>query len=1188
MRLKRLEIKGFKSFANDTVVHFNENVIGIVGPNGSGKSNIIDAFRWVLGEQKTTELRLDQMSSVLFNGTRKRKAANQASVAISFDNDKGLLPLEFQSITISRTLYRSGNSEYRINDVVCRLKDIHSLLIDTGIGSDTYAIIALGMVDDILSDKEQSRRKMLEQAAGITKYKIRKKETLYKLQQTREDLDRVEDLLYEIEANLKALEKQARRAQKYLEIKEEYRSASLLLASVQIEELKGRYRELEQQITAETDRYGTMEAALRKQEADLEQLKADNLKEEQYLSEQQRSLSRIIGELRRRENQRDMLLQSIQFAQNSLQEASGRTGQLDKKREELALRAAGIKERIAGEHQVEQSLLAALQQQEVLLEQEKSAYAALKSEVDAVVRQSLEVDQSIFGVEKKLAVNQNLKQKNQADIERERALFETRSQEKQALQAQIETAEALKQTLSAELTDLEDREQKRREDLDQRQSGLQIQQQSLHRERGELARQQNEYDLTRSLVDNLEGFPESIKFLSKQKEWLEHATLLSDVLYCEEGYRVAIENYLEPYLNYFIVPDTKAAAEAIQLLSTAQKGKAHFFLLSAFTEPPVIRPAPEGWVAATDLIRSESLYQPVIRALLNNVYVRDMALSDWSEITILDGAGTYLTQKGDLIRGARTLSGGSVGLFEGKRIGRRKNLEVLEKSIRERKQTLVGIEKEIEVIQKQIQQLRSEDRDKQIREKRAELMRCDQDFVRIKARFDQVGEALKQYEQLRDSVAAQIGALQQEAEQLQAELAALTARKDELRRLSQASDAAYQQRADQVQQMSAQFNQEKIRHIQQQNLIQTLDREAQYVQADLDSVAREYAGNEQRISDNRLKLDQATSELSVAEEDIRVFLESRKQEEASLSEREQQFFGIRSRMQQMETAIRETGRNLLQQQNLVNQLKEKFVDVKGSISGVAERLRIEFSIAINEWMKEERPSTVLGRAELESQVDRIRQRLGNFGEVNPMAIEAYNEIRERYDQIVTQREDILSAQHSLMDTMQEIEETARTKFLFAFEQIREHFVRVFRSLFTEEDFCDLILEQPDQPLESPIQIIARPKGKRPQTLHQLSGGEKTLTAIALLFSFYLLKPAPFCIFDEVDAPLDDANIEKFNRIIQNFSGDSQFIVVTHNKGTMAAVDMIYGVYMEEQGVSGLSAVDLRKFEHNGLFETVAS
>ncbi|MEO1713415.1 MAG: AAA family ATPase, partial [Bacteroidota bacterium] len=385
MKLKTLEIKGFKSFANQTAIHFDENVIGIVGPNGSGKSNIVDAIRWVLGEQKSKELRLDQMSSVIFNGTKKRRASGLASVSLTFENTKNLLPTEYHTVTISRLLYRSGESEYRLNNVPCRLKDITSLFLDTGIGSNSYAIIALGMVDDILQDKENARRRMFEQAAGISKYKTRKKETLNKLKSTTADLERVEDLLFEIEGNLSALEKQAKRTKRYFELKAQYKELSIQLAILKSSVIKSRQQEVNKQLQEQEDQNREMEIQVRQFEAQLEKEKKANLDKEKALSDRQRDLNQVVGKLRQMENEKQILKQKVEFADQNEQKLRIQLQQAEHKithlQEEIEIYSQKVSTEKREEAKLEDDLVAV----EEKMAEVKGEHGSLKADLDGIM-----------------------------------------------------------------------------------------------------------------------------------------------------------------------------------------------------------------------------------------------------------------------------------------------------------------------------------------------------------------------------------------------------------------------------------------------------------------------------------------------------------------------------------------------------------------------------------------------------------------------------------------------------------------------------------------------------------------------------------------------------------------------------------------------------------------------------------
>jgi chromosome segregation protein len=1180
MRLKTLEIKGFKSFGLETAIHFDEDVIGIVGPNGSGKSNIVDAIRWVLGEQKSRELRLDSMSSVIFNGTKKRKPAGVASVSLTFENSKNLLPTDYHTVTITRVLYRSGESEYRLNNVPCRLKDITSLFLDTGIGSNSYAIIALGMVDDILADKENARRKMFEQAAGISKYKVRKRETLNKLKNTTEDLERVEDLLFEIEGNLKSLEKQARRTKRYFELKAEYRTLSLEMAVLRSADLKAGQRTVGKQLDEAQDAYRQIEVEQRQQEAQLESEKKANLDKEKALSERQRDLNETIDKIRSMENDRriidqkkDFQTQNLQRLNEAIQQARGKISQLEED-------VLTFREDLHGQRRLEGTLEEQLDQAEEKLVKFKEDHGSLKADLDAIVEDQQTIERAIFELEKKKAVNSNQIGSLQSEQDRNQTEVSNRSKEIETVQAQVKKLETEEQDRLQQLETLNQAETKRKKELETTQQKIEEVNQKLKVVNRQLDAKRNEYQLTKSMVENLEGFPESIKFLSQSKHWKKEAPLLSDLLYVQEDYRVAIENYLEPYLSYYVVENLEEAYQAIKLLNDTQKGKANFFLLDAFSnyQPPM--QVQTGALPAIELIETDATYRTLISHLLENVYITDKeeiaGNLPQDEITLLSRSGRFIQRK-------YSVSGGSIGLFEGKKIGRKKNLEVLEKTIQKAERQADKLNTEYHNLRKKAEDLKSQEQDKMIQQANLTLNRLAQEKVSLITRLENFQSLIQEKEERQGSIGERVTTLEQENQQIETELQAkrqeLLAAKERIAN----TDGSYRQAAEQLSEASGQFNQKKIEFIQQQNQVAGIQKELSFRERQLEETKAQLQQNELGTQRAQQEVERLSAEEEELENQLKAAYAERKEKQSHLSETEQLFFKARGGINEIENNLRQLNKRLQEAQVLINNLKDKATEYRIQMTSLAERLQVEFQIDINDVINRD-PSGEWDPNELTEKVERLKKRLDNYGEINPMAVDAYEEMKERYENISKQRDDILQAKEDLMVTIKEIEDTATSQFLESFEKARLYFIDVFRSLFTAEDDCDLILLDPEDPLESKIEIVAKPKGKRPQTISQLSGGEKTLTATALLFALYLLKPAPFCIFDEVDAPLDDANIEKFNKIIKKFSKDSQFIIVTHNKQTMAAVDTIYGVYMQEQGVSSVSHVDFRNFEHTSMLE----
>ena len=1189
MRLKQLDIKGFKSFASQTVINFDADVIGIVGPNGSGKSNIVDAIRWVLGEQKGSELRLDKMTSVIFNGTKKKKAGNLASVSLTFANDKDLLPTEYNMVTITRMLYRSGDSEYRLNGVQCRLKDIRNLFLDTGIGSNSYAIIALGMVDDILADKDNSRRRMFEQAAGVSKYKNRKKETLRKLKNTEDDLDRIEDVLHEIASQLNSLEKQARRARKYRELKTQYRELSLLLTGIRVEKLRIDQARLQQETTEAENAYRAVDTKIITLEAQLEEARAKHVDKEKLLGERQRKLNALVGELRGLENDKQLLQQRKTFvARQSKQletELTSAAAQLEEQSAEIDRLQSQLETAVAARQERE----TALQQAQSALDKIRSGHAGVKSQLDASLRQQQEEERRIFELEKRRAINDNQVQNYRFQIERNTADMADRRSERESLQEALRKLHADETDRQTAFEQLEHQEAERRAAITTAETNSEHLQTELGRINRTLDARRNEYTLTKSMIDSLEGFPESIRYLSKQTGWTKEPQLLSDLLLVEPTYRAAIENYLEPYLNYYVVSTAGEATAAIQLLSERQKGKANFFVLEDIPEGAeqgatqgTIPPPPPNAQLAVGVVTVDPPYQRLVDRLLADAYLVD---TEQLPETPHDGQ-TLLSAEGRYIRRRFSLTGGSLGLFEGKKIGRKKNLQVLAKTIKEAETTAARLEQQLTTERKTLQELRQQRLDRQVQEQQRGLSKLQQQRAGLQARVEGFTRFDADTTATNERLSAEVETLQLRNTAIEAELAALTERIDTLRENVSGTDETYLRMSEELSAASARYNQENIQYIQQQNHVKNLERELGFRHNRREEIARQESANRQQLKDLAREARQFEDQEVNLQRNLETLYADKAEYQATLNSAEQAYFAARTTITGMEDQSRRENRQRQDAQVRVNQLKEKLTDVRFRINGVEERLQIEFSLTLPELAGieiEEWTGTV---PDLELKVDRLRSRIGNYGEVNPLAVEAYDEMKERHETISGQRDDILAAKETLVKTIKEIEDTATAQFLDAFDRVRVYFIDVFRSLFTEDDNCDLILLDPENPLESSIEIVAKPKGKRPQTINQLSGGEKTLTATALLFALYLLKPAPFCIFDEVDAPLDDANIAKFNRIVKKFSRDSQFIIVTHNKLTMEAVDSIYGVYTTEQGGSGVLPVQFTELAGSTAFSAV--
>ncbi len=1183
MRLKTLQVKGFKSFADNTVLNFNEDVIGVVGPNGSGKSNIVDAIRWVLGEQKKRELRLENMGDVIFNGTKTRKKSGVAQVTLTFENTKNLLPTEYQEVSVSRLIYQSGETEYRLNGITCRLKDITTLLMDTGVGSNSYAIIALGMVDDILADKENARRKMFEQAAGISKYKRRKHETLNKLKITAADLERVDDLLFELQKNMSSLERQAKRTEKFYAFKKEYQEKSAHAAIMNIDSFLTQKSELDTKVQNEILEYEKIVAEQHTKESALQKIKKDNLSQEQNLSGFQEEVNKMINEIRdlefdkkssqekisNNQTRSDELIQGITSAKQNIELLSKECAEIEQSLGAAKSEVASVKE----EYEIANNLYI----------KTKGEYDVIKDEFDVATRERQEGERILNEAEKDKAVLESRLSILTQDLGFLESTFSEFATSQSDLQARLETVESDLNDRQSELAKLQsDRtiNLNKKEELNEKKEVSDKELVDLNRS---IDAKIQKRDLLQNMIDNLEGYPESIKFLNDK--WNASVPVLADILNVKEEFRGIVEQYLEPYLNYFIVNNVSDAGEAIKLLSNAQKGKANFFLLDQIDARSINASSIGNATHVNEFLEIEHKYQKLTNFLLHNVFIYDGELGDLARANSSEDA-VYLSKAGNFIKNKFSISGGSKGLFEGSKIGRKKSLEDLKVQIKSEERTRKELETYITQLETKISNLSKENFEEDIDDLKSAIEVINISKTELNTKLASINEQVEAQSTKRNlintdkasiigNIATKTGLISDIANKLNAALSGGGVPETDLTGFS-----------DQLSAQSARVNDIKIELIRRENTLEGLTKDFDY----RNNRIIELREIEQKNSTQSQSLLAEVEELKGKSTDIEARLKElyvvQKEKSSKLSEVEQTYFKEKSGIHEKEDEVRELNRKINNANSLINELKEKQTTLKFEIKTVDERLKAEFDISLDDINKDELDLEI-DLEILNEQVAKLKNKLANYGEINPLALEAYDEIKIRFDSMNQQREDILAAKESLLETIQEIEDTASIKFMAAFDQVRINFREVFRSLFSDEDDCDLVLLSGSTPMDAKIEIIAKPKGKRPKTISQLSGGEKTLTATALLFALYLLKPAPFCVFDEVDAPLDDSNVHKFNKIINKFSKQSQFIVVTHNKLTMAEMDVIYGVYMQEQGVSGVSPVDLRNYDHQPYFETVA-
>ncbi|WP_291727123.1 chromosome segregation protein SMC [Bernardetia sp.] len=1174
MQLLRLEIKGFKSFGDKVVVRFDEGITGVVGPNGCGKSNIIDAMRWVLGEHRTRHLRSDKMSNIIFNGTAKRKAADAAEVSLFFENTKQLLPAEYKEVCITRRYTRSGSSEYFLNGTACRRKDITNLLMNTGATSNSYAIIELKMVDDILTDRENARKVMFEEAAGVAQFKQRKKETLAKLEATLSDLERVEDLMHEIEKNMKGLERQAKQAEKYFSTKEAYEKFSVALAKRQVKSNSDDFVELNSQINEILQQKETLTQEQENLEKSIEDQKNTATEQEKVISEKKRYLSSQIDKINHLQNEKVRNEDRTQFLSRNRQQIE----------EQLLEDESGTKQAGQSLESLQQNLASQEKQfleTQTVLEDFKKSHAEekvktenLRAAMQAAQEKFKMLQNDILILQKEVELKENQQSGSKQESEQMALDFSGQADQLQSTLKKVAEIENDLKARNNEISELENSEAERTQKI----SSLTSQIESLKEQIGTKQREESslkaEYNLTKSLVENMEGFSSALKFLGKDTtSWSENAVLLADIFTAKDDYDEALLAVLEPYLNFYVVQTEAEARNAMTLLSENEKGKANFFILEKLENIIPSLPPIDGAVAALAVIEFDEKYKKLAYSLFHNVYFSENDNSnDVEGFTIALKNGEFVARNGGNWTGGK----GKENANQNSQLGRKQRLEELGKSLQNLEIEISELENQRNEFLVQIENLQEQSKFEELRTLKNETNHVSQQKISLQARAEQMQENVRRSEERKEAAQERLSILAEQIEKLKPQISQKKEQVTQAERAYYDLNENYSIQNERFSEISEELQESTMSFIQFENKLENLKQEIKFKETSLLTGKERITQSQQQLQEIAEEVSQLKEKIASQIEEITSLEEIKGDLQADLGEIESQFYRLREEITRVEKVIKELQRQRENCDTRTMSFQNKLNETKLKLTATRERLSAEFEIELtDELLETQTEEDEFSDETLIDEIEAAKRRLQRIGTINATAKEAYDEIKERHDFITEQRSDLFDAQKLLEDTIAELDEAAKTAFLDAFNQIRKNFIRVFRSLFSEEDNCDLVLSNPEDPLESKIEIIAQPKGKRPLTIKQLSGGEKTLTAVALLFALYLLRPAPFCIFDEVDAPLDDANIDKFNRIIKKFAEEVQFIIVTHNKRTMVSTDVVYGVTMPEIGVSKVLPVDLK-------------
>ncbi|WP_425435300.1 chromosome segregation protein SMC [Marininema halotolerans] len=1177
---------GFKSFANRTELEFVPGVTAVVGPNGSGKSNVTDGMRWVLGEQSAKSLRGASMQDVIFAGSDSRKPVGYCEVAITFDNTDQKLGLDYAEVTVARRVYRSGESEYSINKQTCRLRDITELFMDTGIGKEAYSMIGQGRIDEILSTKSEDRRAIFEEAAGIVKYKSRKREAEKKLDSTDQNLSRIQDLVSELEDQVAPLADQAEKAKKYKELKVELTHAEIGLYVHKIETLHQNWQEADEGLQHLREKQAQLAADVSTHEAELEKVRWSIGEKEQQVEALQQELLRSSEALEKTEGQREVLMERSRNRVAVISELKER------------LQALTLTKREREEEWT--------RQQEKLQAKEIELANAKKKLEEALERFAASGDSGAANLEDlKHRLSTLLNERTRLDSEL-RHIQEQVHQLNTALEA-ILIKEKTDEDKAGELKGRKNWLDHEQADVENALSACRSQMEELVEERGELEKsfreaatqlRQAEQKLDslrsrREIVKEMEaahaGFFQGVKEVLKARDRGMHGLsgvygAIAQLIQVPAEVEVAIETALGGAMQHLVTENEATARAGIRFLKEQRAGRATFLPLDVIkgrffpAQEKAELEGMDGFVGiAADLVKCDQQYRKVILNLLGQVIVARSLEQANMIARRLSYRYRIVTLEGDVVNPGGSMSGGSRQKTQNNLLGRSRQVEELEKEVSlaqssweealEDHDELLGQQRDLD---ENVEDLREEM--DALRQSQQELKGTEREWqVENRTFLSQQETTQIEKERLNNEVTR----IKEQQKSLQEQIGASETEEDKLKDAIRSSQEEVDQHASEMDAANNEITDWKIG-------VARLNQEREYLALDCDRLAEETAKIEESIHETKTRLDRQETSEENREEEAKILLEKvtelRTQKEAvysklTLSKEERDAAhsdrGEReAELKVMQQGLRKHEEGLHQQEVRANRLD---VELNHLLEKLAEEYEVSYELAKTRYERPEDPK------QAEREVRSLKGKIAALGEVNLGAIEEHGRISTRLNFLSGQRDDLLQAKDTLHEVIREIEKEMSLRFSQTFEAIRVEFTDVFAKMFGGGK-ADLRLTEPDNLLETGIEITAQPPGKKPQNLALLSGGERALAAIALLFAVLRYKPVPFCVLDEVDAALDEANLSRFTKYLREFSQNTQFIIITHRKRTMEGADVMYGVTMEEAGVSKIVSVKLEEFD----------
>ena len=1181
MYLKRLELQGFKSFADKTVLEFMPGITSVIGPNGSGKSNISDSIRWVLGEQSMKSLRGTKSLDIIFAGTQNRKSLGFAEASLVFDNIDGALPIEYTEVTVTRKIYRSGETGYFINKVPCRLKDVLELFMDTGIGKDGYSIIGQGKIDEILSNKSEDRRNIFEEAAGIVKYRTRKQESEKKLERTKLNLLRINDILAEIETNIEPLKMQAEKAKKYLNLREELKSIEIGLFIYNIEKYKASLEE----IVKDEEIYNNQ---CNQEEGKLERIK--QLKEE--LKSQIDEITLKIEEMSNigfeSQKEIEMLNSDINVANTRIANNKENSQRYEKEIEEAKARIEELQQEMEQKEEKKENLKQNKERFENELNQKQEELAKITEKLSA---KELEIQEYKSKVEE----NTDKKYELQSDINTQDINYENYEKRQKQIKGEIsahisdlDSTRLQKDEISKVFYEIDSKRNKvvksleeineKREEADKK---IKIFDSNINAYQSEMRIKESKLKFLIETEKEKEGYIKSVKSLLKDCEEIKELGrgmhgILANVIEVPEEYQTAIEMCLGVSLQNIVTETEEDAKKLVEHLRKNNLGRASFLPITSVKGKKLdkIKGHEKGVIGiAADLIKYSKKYEQIIMNLLGRTVIVDNMETAIKVAKQNVYSFRIITVEGDVINPSGAITGGSVAKKTVNILGRGREIEKLEKEIQKLKEKIEKLEEEKEEYEKSI-----EDTFEGATSLEKELQEIDITYATEKQKLVSVEENISKIEQRLNKLKEEQSNLEKEKEQAVQNKQRI---QEEIKNLTEETECLMQKINEYTD-----LNKDNQKYIDDLNFditnlkisVSSFDESETSIEEIQERINLELETNNKAILNKQTQIDQIKQDNFNLEESI-------KETQEKIESIKEDVKNSGAKIEELKQARVDKNEKLIKQEDeitskfkVIEDLKAQIVkvDVKKTklqedINDIINKMWEEYELTPNAVHDYKKPDNV---ALTQKKVSNLRKDLRELGSVNVDSIDEYKNMKERYDFMCEQRVDLEDTMSKLRKIISDMTNTMKEQFKTQFEIINKNFAEVFRELFGGGN-ASLKLEDEENILECGIDINVQPPGKKLQNMMLLSGGEKAFTAIALLFAILKINPAPFCVLDEIEAALDDVNVYRFAEYLKKFSNDTQFLVITHRKGTMEAADTVYGVTMEENGISKLLSMKLK-------------